>query len=407
MVETNAKTLHYYRALHEVAGAINSSLETEVVLQRIVDGAARAAATKACSLMLLSPDRHTLLHVAAYGLSNWYMRKGPVSVDISLADALKGKAVAVFHACEDPRVQYREQAKKEGIASMLCVPVILKEQVIGVMRLYTSEPRHFVDDDVYFLTAVANLGAIALENAKLYEALRASDALRKRLFAITSHDLREPLVTAYSYLKAILDGVAGEVRPQLGEMLERVAKRLEELLQLHSTIIEARGFDAEQVVKQMGEVCLRELVEQSVESVQVSAQSKGIALKMEMAAEPCLLCGSGNHLRRVLLNLLSNAIKFTPVAGEVVVRLKEMEDCFQVDVIDNGSGIALEDLPHVFEEFYRGGSAPAKGLGLGLSVAKRVVEAHKGTIWAESPYPGLGCAKGTKVSFALPKGESR
>ncbi|MBI2906078.1 MAG: GAF domain-containing sensor histidine kinase [Chloroflexi bacterium] len=402
MPET-ARAVNYYKALHEVAAAINSSLERDVVLKQIVKGAARAAATKACSLMLLSGDQKTLLHVAACGLSERYMRKGPVSVDISLADALKGKAVAVFAACDDPRVQYREQARREGIASMLCVPVVLKERVIGVMRLYTAEPRHFAEEDTSFLTAVANLGAIALENAKLYETIKANDALRKRLFAIASHDLREPLVTAYSYLKAILDGVAGEPGPQLRDMLERIAKRLRELLDLHSTIMEARGFDPEQVLSQRETVSLRELVEQTVESVHASAEKKSIALKTELTLEPCTVYASANHVRRVLLNLLSNAIKFTPVRGGVLIRLSETKDCFQVDTIDNGNGISPQDLPHVFEEFYRGGSAPEKGLGLGLSIAKRVVEAHGGTIWAESPCAGTEGARGTRMSFVLPK----
>lgn len=405
MIEKRAKALHYYEALYEVAGAVSSSLETEVVLRQLVEGAAKAAAAKACSLMLMSPDRNALLHVAACGLSDWYMRKGPVRVDISMADALKGKAVSVFSACEDPRIQYREQAKREGISSMLCVPVILKQQAIGVMRLYTSEPCSFDDEDIYFLVAVANLGAIALENAKLYEAIRESDALRKRLFAITSHDLREPLVTAYSYLTAMRDGFAGEVGPQLKEMLERVAKRLEELLDLHATIIQARGFESEQALKERETISLKELVEGSVESTQTSAQNKGIALHMELTPGPALAYASANHLRRLLLNLLSNAIKFTPTQGEVLIRLTETADSLQVDVIDNGPGIAPEDLPHVFEEFYRGGSAPAKGLGLGLSIARKVVEVHKGTIWAESPYPGIGDGKGTKLSFTLPKGE--
>ncbi|MFH1487032.1 MAG: HAMP domain-containing sensor histidine kinase, partial [Chloroflexota bacterium] len=313
------------------------------------------------------------------------------------------KAVAVLDACEDPRVQYREQARREGIASLLCVPVILRQQIVGVMRLYTSEPRHFTDEDARFLTAVANLGAIALNNAKLYEEIRDSDALRKRMFAITSHDLREPLVTAYSYLKAILEGFAGNVEPKLKDMLERVARRLEELLELHSTIMQARGFEAQQVLKLREQISPKDLVEQSVESVQASARNKKITLKTELAVGSSPLYASSSHIRRVLLNLLSNAIKFTPEGGQVVLRLDEKEDCFQIDVADNGCGIAPVDLPHIFDEFYRGGETPTKGLGLGLSIAKKVVEAHRGTIWAESQCPGAGRTTGTKVSFIIPK----
>jgi GAF domain-containing protein len=122
--------------------------------------------------MLLSPDRKVLLHTVAYGLSEWYVKKGPVSADKSISEALEGKAVAILDVTKDDRIQYREQAKKEGIASILSVPVMLREENIGVIRVYTAEPCHFTMDDIYFVGAVANLGAIALENARLYEAVQ-------------------------------------------------------------------------------------------------------------------------------------------------------------------------------------------------------------------------------------------
>lgn len=103
--------------------------------------------------------------------SDWYVRKGPVSADKSISDALEGRPVFVLDATTDVRVQYREQAKEEGIASILSVPMKLREDFIGVIRLYTAVPRQFSADDIYFVGAVANLGAIALENARLYEAV--------------------------------------------------------------------------------------------------------------------------------------------------------------------------------------------------------------------------------------------
>ncbi len=105
-------------------------------------------------------------------LRDWYVRKGPISADKSISEALEGKAVAILDATKDDRIQYREQAKKEGIASILSVPMMLREENIGVIRVYTAEPFHFTMDDIYFVGAVANLGAIALENAKLYESVQ-------------------------------------------------------------------------------------------------------------------------------------------------------------------------------------------------------------------------------------------
>jgi GAF domain-containing protein len=160
----------YYHGLYEAAAAVNSASGTESVLSSLVESVARALGAKACSLMLLTPDRKLLLHTAAHGLSEWYVRKGPVSADDSISEALEGKPVAVPDATEDQRIQYREQAFKEGIASILSVPVMLREEIIGVMRVYTAEPRHFTDEDIYFAGAAAHLGAIALENARLHEA---------------------------------------------------------------------------------------------------------------------------------------------------------------------------------------------------------------------------------------------
>jgi GAF domain-containing protein len=138
---------------------------------------------KGCSLMLMSHNKKVLIHTAAHGLSDEYLKKGPVLTDKSLSAALNGKVVAVVHAAEDDRIQYPEQARKEGIASVLSVPMMLREEIIGVVRVYTSAPRHFSMDDIYFVGAVANLGAIALENAKLYETLKKDyETFRKEYF---------------------------------------------------------------------------------------------------------------------------------------------------------------------------------------------------------------------------------
>jgi signal transduction protein with GAF and PtsI domain len=162
----------YYHSLYEIASALNSAGTPDDVLSSIVEQVAKAMDTKGCSLMLATPDRKLLLHTAAYGLSNRYIRKGPVSADRSIAEALWGCPVPVTNATEDDRIQYRKQAKEEGIASILSVPVLLRGEVIGVIRVYTAEPRHFVDSDIYFVGAVANLGAIALENARLHAAAK-------------------------------------------------------------------------------------------------------------------------------------------------------------------------------------------------------------------------------------------
>lgn len=166
------KERRYYTGLHEIAAAVNSAGTPDSVLNTIVESVATALDAKACSLMLLTPDRKLLFHTADYGLSDQYVRKGPVSADKSIAEALDGKPVTVLDAAEDERVQYRRQAKEEGIVSILSAPVMLVEDVVGVIRVYKGEPYRFTEADIYFVTAVANLGAIALENARLFDSVK-------------------------------------------------------------------------------------------------------------------------------------------------------------------------------------------------------------------------------------------
>jgi len=179
----------YYQSLYEAAAVLNSSRAVREILHSIVENVARTVGAKGCSLMLLSRNKRILSHVAVYGLSEGYRKKGAVRADKSLSEALEGKVVNVLHAPEDDRIQYPEEARKEGIASILSVPMMLREDIVGVIRVYTAEPRQFTLDDIYFVGAVANLGAIALENAKLYKTLKKDyETFRREYFSQLGED---------------------------------------------------------------------------------------------------------------------------------------------------------------------------------------------------------------------------
>jgi len=172
----------YYQKLYEIAAAINSTLTREVVLQTIVEKVTQAMDAKGCSIILLSPDKKELLHTITYGLSDWYLRKGPLSPDKSISEAMQGKVVAILNAAEDDRVQYQELAKLEGIVSILSVPMTLRAEIIGVIRVYTAKMYPFTLEDLYFMGAVGNLAAIALENARFVESVKkGNEALREEL----------------------------------------------------------------------------------------------------------------------------------------------------------------------------------------------------------------------------------
>jgi GAF domain-containing protein len=172
----------YYPSLYEAALALSSTRSPKEILRILVERVAKTIGAKGCSLMLLSPDKRQLLHIISYGLSDRYIKKGQVSADKSISEALEGKVVAVLKATEDERIQYREQAEQEGIASILSVPMTLRDEVIGVIRAYTSELYEFTKDEIHFASAVASLSAIALENARFYESVqRDNEKLRQEL----------------------------------------------------------------------------------------------------------------------------------------------------------------------------------------------------------------------------------
>lgn len=170
----------YYQDLYRLASVLNSSRSPDEILHVIVTTAARALDVKGCSLLLLVPDKTALIRVSAYGLSSWFVRMGPVVADMSMTESLDGKALFIPDATTDERVEYRKQVKEEGIVSILSVPVKLRDEVIGVMRVYTSQPHEFSEDDIIFAEAAANFGAIALEMRHFYDTLQTDyDQLRE------------------------------------------------------------------------------------------------------------------------------------------------------------------------------------------------------------------------------------
>lgn len=160
----------YFMALFETARAVHASLDLDEVLQQLVRNCARAVDVKAAVLRLLDPDGRTLQLRAAYGLSPEYLAKGPVVVQESELDreALNGSPVAVPDVRQDHRFQYPEEAAEEGIRSVLCVPVTLADEAIGVLRVYSDERRPFGEGEVDLLTAMAALGGIAIRNAEQF-----------------------------------------------------------------------------------------------------------------------------------------------------------------------------------------------------------------------------------------------
>jgi len=160
---------NYFHTFYQLATEVNSARTPNDVLHSLAEITTKGMGAKGCSFMILTPDGEQLRHTSAYGLSDWYIRKDTVSTDKSIVLALEGQAVTVKNVIEDEEVQYRQQAEQEGIYSIFSVPMIMRGNIIGVMRVYTAEPRDFTDDDFCFVCAAANLGAITMENGRMYE----------------------------------------------------------------------------------------------------------------------------------------------------------------------------------------------------------------------------------------------
>ncbi|MCD6390982.1 MAG: cyclic nucleotide-binding domain-containing protein [Dehalococcoidia bacterium] len=222
----------------------------------------------------------------------------------------------------------------------------------------------------------------------------------ERILSIIFHDLKAPLAAAESYNRLLLDGFVGELSEEQKNIIKRSSKRLSDLLNLISNMIDLSrvdfgGFRTE-------EVSLTKVIEDCVETMRPLAVEKGLQLVFEAPPELPMILGSASRLKQVVTNLLSNAIKFTR-SGGITVKVKDNKDNLQVDVIDSGIGIPSEDLPKIFDGFYKSKSINVEGreTGLGLSISKRIIEGHGGKIWATSPCPETG--KGSKFTFILPK----
>ena len=173
-MDMKEKEIDYFTALYEVARVINASLDPSRVLEEIVKCAALAMHVKACSIRLLDSRKKQLVLGAAYGLSADYLHKGPILIKESGLDqkALSGETIWLKNVQSDKNFQYGAKARAEGIKSLLAVPLLLDKKAIGVLRVYSDRIYKFNDKEITFLKAVANLSAIALDNASLHNKLQ-------------------------------------------------------------------------------------------------------------------------------------------------------------------------------------------------------------------------------------------
>ena len=227
-------------------------------------------------------------------------------------------------------------------------------------------------------------------------------AMLTYFLSIVSHELKAPLAAVENYLEVMLGGFTGELTPKQQRMLERSVLRIHDLSGLINNLLDLARMRPEQIQADFVRFNPREFGDRSVEDTRLAAKEKGVTIKVEAPEEFKDIVGAPRQLRQVLTNLLNNAIKFSPPGSTVTLRSWETDDELRVAVSDEGIGIPPEDQASIFEDFFRARNVgDVGGSGLGLSIAKKIVDAHQGHILLESPYEKG--KSGTKFTVVLPR----
>jgi signal transduction histidine kinase/DNA-binding response OmpR family regulator len=403
--------------LIEVGRDISATLNLSKVLKRVTRRAAQVCDAYRCTILMLSEDGETITpgmsqfkdeHVDPEMWQTFQDMSYPVPVD---------QVPEVQQVIHEQRRLFIPDAsalslppywiEPFGVKSVLAVPLVSKEKVVGLMALdHIEAGRAFTPEQMDVAAAIGAQAAVAIENARLMEAERQQreleqqrvtalaralekqrelDHLKDEFIQNVSHELRTPLGIVYGYAELLESGELGELVPDQSEPIRIITRRvrmLRELVSNLTTIVEAATREPKREP-----VNLAELVNTQLVDFQIAAQQADLTLKAEVAANLPLVAGDVTHLCRVLDNLLSNALKFTRAGGCITVRLAQHDANLVLQVADTGVGIPPEKLARVFDRFYQvNGSMRRRygGTGLGLALVKEVVQAHGGQVSVES-----------------------
>ena len=308
--------------------------------------------------------------------------------------------------------------------SFIAVPLKIKNRVIGSLTVDRLQDNALNEEDLNVLVTVANQLAIALEHAAAYRQieemnigleekvqerttalaqvnqelqqanrrLQELDLLKSAFVSVASHELRTPMTAIRAYVENMLDGVTGSLTEQQSHYLSRVKFNINRLTRMITDLLDLSRIEAGRVELQLESVPVAELLEDVVESLRSMTDKKSLTLEVLHCSSPPHIRADRDKVVQILTNLIGNAIKFTPSGGTIQVKTKAQESAFMYfSVSDTGCGIQPDELPRVFENFFRGESiqAEVRGAGLGLAIVKSLVELHGGLIGVEST-PGIG-----------------
>lgn len=413
-----ARRVEQLEALSEVGGVVSSSLVLDEVLSNIIMNAVRFSGCDGGSIMEYVEEDRSFSVRSAYASSDELLRKlRGIRVDLETTlvgrAALEGHPIAVadLDTVElDPHLQLLHD---DGWRSVLAVPVLRGERIIGALVVRRKRPGTFSDETIEFLETFASQSALAVWNAQLFRELETKTAElqvvsqhKSEFLASMSHELRTPLNAVIGFSEVLLERMFGELNDRQDEYLRDILSSGRHLLQLLNDILDLSKVEAGRMELATSTFDVRAVMEYGISMVRERAGLHGITLTLEVDPAVDGIHSDELRVKQVLVNLLSNAVKFTPDGGHVGVVARRVGDDLAVSVTDDGAGIAPDDRERIFESFQQGRRGPAReeGTGLGLTLCRRIVSLLGGRMWLESEL-GVGSTFGFTVPMRAPAGE--
>jgi signal transduction histidine kinase len=389
----------------EISRVLNSKSDISDLLTYIIREAASLTESEAASILLLDRQTRQLRFKAASQMEP-EMVDMPVPLDNSIAGAIitNNRPLIIDDVGKDPRWNPDvSQAIAFRTRSILGVPMHDMERPMGVLEALNKQEGSFTYEDVETLAILADLAGVAVERARLIEELRQAntelnelDQTKSSFIALASHELRTPLSVILGYVSFLRDDATSETAEQLDYVMT-AAVRLRSLIQDMLNFQYTAAGENKLHLKQVDCVeMLREIVDSRDETALAKQQS--ITIKLPPAIIPVFV--DKGMIEVVINNLLSNAIKFTPQGGHIEIVLNKQTDEVWITVSDDGIGVPSDKLERIFTRFYQVEDHMRRhyeGMGLGLAIAKELIELHHGRIWVENKQP-----IGSKFFVALP-----
>jgi len=404
---STAERVQRLERLLEVTRNLSTALETEPFLQTVIAIASELTASEVASILELDETGNQLQFVAM----PWFHRDALQAVKVPLEKSIagwvyqKGQPLIVQDASSDPRF-YKAVDHAAGFEthSILAVPLFFKGQPIGVLEAVNKmNNTNYTEEDVTILETLASQAAITIQNSILerrlqtaYDELAQLDRLKNDFVAITSHELRTPLGLILGHA-TFLREIADEKHHEQLDVIIRNATRLKEII---DSLANVDNYQSGTARVRRRSVSIIRIIEEVVVSFQDEAQQKQVTLQMDAGKDGLLVEGDARKIAIALSNLVKNAITFTNSGGHVFVAAEQVPGYVKVSVIDDGIGIPVQDQPYIFGRFFQVESHLTRkhgGMGMGLSIAKVMIELHGGRIWVESVE-----GKGSNFIFLLP-----